>query len=211
MSKNITPINKEYRYIDSDTEFRVSTEGDKTYLEGYGIVFNRDSHPIYGMFIERIDPRALDNADTSQIISKYNHDISRVLGTTWANTLTFSIDSKGVKYRVLLPDTETGREVKHLTERGDLRGSSFEFRIAKEGAKWTQEDRGGIKVDIRTVTNISELLDLSPVMRPAYPDTEGKLKTYKRERDEALGINNEDTPQPVSRSWIEIYAKPIHV
>lgn len=199
---------KEYRcLLGSDTEFRIAQEGDKNFLEAYGIVFNRDSHPIYGLFIERIDPKALDNADMRSIISKYNHDINKVLGTTWANTLTYKIDDKGVKYRVELPDTETGREVKVLAERGDLRGSSFEFIIAKEGAKWTQEDRGGIKVDIRTVTNIAEILDLSPVMRPAYPDTEGKVKIYKREMQEALGIDSEDLPPVRSKSWLEVFRK----
>lgn len=199
---------KDYRYINSGTEFRIQKDEEgKEYLEGYGIVFNSDSHPIYGMFIERIDPRALDNANMTEIISKYNHDINKVLGTTWANTLTYSIDSKGVKYRVLLPETETGREVKTLVERGDLRGSSFEFRTAKEGAVWTEEIRGGIKVDIRTVTNIAEVLDLSPVMRPAYPDTENHLKTYKREREEALGPIDADDLPPAKRSWIEVFRK----
>lgn len=175
---------KEYRFQE-DKELRVIQKDGKNYLKGYGIVFNSDSKPIYGIFIERIEPTALDNADMTEIVSKYNHDINRTLGTTWAGTLTWGKDERGVWYEVQLPDTPTGNEVKVLAERGDLRGSSFEFDLNRDGAKWTTEKIGGIEYDVRTIKNIKGVYDLSPVIRPAYPATEGTIETYKREMRDA--------------------------
>lgn len=191
----------EYRFQEA-TEMRVvkDEKTGKRYLEGYGIVFNSDSRMIYGIFKERIMPEAInDTTDMTEIVAKYNHDINRTLGTTWANTLTWEKDKKGVKYRVELPDTETGREVAILAERGDLRGSSFEFMLAKEGYRWVVEKVGDMEIDVREVTNIRKIADLSPVIRPAYPGTENTIKTYKRQMEEARGVQTpspEDTPPP---------------
>lgn len=195
----------EYRFIEAtdDAEFRIEKKGETSVLSTYGIVFDKRSLAIYGMFYEIIKPEAVAEADFSRSISKFNHDINLVLGTAWAKTLRYSIDKKGVKYEVDLPNTETGRTVQVLAERGDLRGSSFEFIINREGAKWRTEKENNIDIEIREVVNIREVLDLSPVMRPAYPDTEKSMKIYKRmveeemneelrllkEFDKAAGIN----------------------
>jgi HK97 family phage prohead protease len=178
-------MENEYRFIEAtaaeEVEFRVEKKGEKNVLNTYGIVFNKRSVAIYGMFYEYIKPEAINqNTDFSRAISKFNHDINLVIGTSWANTLRYTVDAKGVKYEVDLPNTETGNMVKVLAERGDLRGSSFEFRVEKEGAKWRIEKQEGIEIEIRDVVNIREILDLSPVMRPAYPDTEKSMKIYKR-------------------------------
>jgi hypothetical protein len=198
----------EYRFQE-ETELRVIKDASgKKYLEGYGIVFNSDSRMIYGIFKERIMPEAINDAtDMTEIVAKYNHDINRTLGTTWGGTLTWSRDSKGIKYKVELPDTETGREVEVLAERGDLRGSSFEFQLAKEGYRWEVEKVGDIEIDVRVVTNIRKIADLSPVIRPAYPGTENTIKTYKRQIQEARGGTppKEDLPpakpEPQKKYW----------
>jgi uncharacterized protein len=206
----------EYRFVEAqaeEAEFRIEKKGDINVLSNYGIVFNKRSNAIYGMFYEYIKPEAVTNADFSRSMSKFNHDINLVIGTSWAKTLRYSIDEKGVKYEVDLPDTETGRTVKILAERGDLRGSSFEFRLNKDGAKWRVEKENGIDIEIRDVTNIREVLDLSPVMRPAYPDTEKSMKLYKRmveeEMHEELRILKEfDNVRSDNRkTWISIYSK----
>lgn len=189
---------KEQR-INKSAEFRLEERDGKHYLRGYGIVFNSESHPIYGMFIERIEPRALDGADMGEIISKYNHDMNRTLGTTWANTLKYGTDERGVWYEVELPKTATGEEVRVLAERGDLRGSSFEFDLNPEGATWSVEKRDGKNMEIRTITSIKGVYDLSPVMRPAYPATEGTIEVYKRQMQEA-GI----TEQLIDRDTLKL-------
>jgi len=166
-----------------NSEIRVITnEADgKKYLEGYGIVFNSESRLLYGFFVERVLPEAVVGADMTEIISKYNHDINRTLGTTWAGTLTYTIDDRGVKYRVELPNNEDGRTVAELAQRGDLRGSSFEFRVKED--KWYTETRNGVQIDRRDIVKFEWIGDLSPVIREAYPGTHG-LDVQKRSYEE---------------------------
>lgn len=191
----------EYRFqpAEEGTEIRIVKDANgKNYLEAYGIVFNSNSRMLYRLFIERILPEAInDSTDMSEIVCKYNHDINRTLGTTWGGTLTWTRDSKGIKYRVeLLDDNENAKEVMQLAARGDLRGSSFEFDVAQDGYRWITEKIGEVEYDVREIFNFRKISDLSPVIRPAYPGTENTIKTYKRQIEEARGGTppKEDTP-----------------
>lgn len=162
----------------TEAGFRVEKRDDgKTYLRGTAIVFNKLSETIYG-FREKIDPSACDGAEMDNIICKFNHDINEVLGTTWARTLTYNIDASGVHYEVELPETETGRTVKVLAERGDLRGNSFEF-IPKE-EQWNETREGDRTLYTRTILKFEGVYDFAPVMRPAYPDTNGSISIGQR-------------------------------
>ena len=176
MERRLLPLN--------DTKFRVlKEENGKTYLEGTAIVFNKRSANLgWGEYkvYEIIDPMACRGAKMDDIICKYNHDISRVLGTTWAGTLTYEITPDEVRYKVLLPDTETGKEVGILAERGDLRGNSFEFIPAEDGMLWREEIEDGEKINIVTVTQFEGIYDFAPVMRPAYPSTNNSISVSKR-------------------------------
>ncbi len=172
----------------SETQFRVLTEEDgKSYLEGTAIVFNKRSANLgwrdYKVY-EIISPDACNGARMDEIICKFNHDINEVLGTTWAGTLTYEITPNEVRYKVELPlDTETGRKVKALAERGDLRGNSFEFMPAENGMLWREEVEDGEKVNIVTITQFEGVYDFAPVMRPAYPDTNDSISVSKRTLD----------------------------
>lgn len=193
----------------SETQFRVLTgEDGKSYLEGTAIVFNKRSANLgWGSYkvYEIIDPNACRDAKMDEIICKYNHDINRVLGTTWAGTLTYEITPDEVRYKVLLPDTETGREVKALAERGDLRGNSFEFMPAEDGMLWREEIEDGEKVNIVTVNRFEGIYDFAPVMRPAYPSTNGSISVSKRTIDSFNEFRNQleqskqlKAPEPVN-------------
>lgn len=172
----------------SESQFRVLTgEGGKSYLEGTAIVFNKRSANLgwrdYKVY-EIISPDACNGARMDEIICKYNHDINEVLGTTWAGTLTYEITPNEVRYKVELPlDTETGRKVKALAERGDLRGNSFEFMPAEDGMLWREEIEDGEKINVVTITRFEGVYDFAPVMRPAYPDTNGSISVSKRTMD----------------------------
>jgi hypothetical protein len=69
------------------------------------------------------------------------------------------------------------------------------------------EKVGDIEIDVRVVTNIRKIADLSPVIRPAYPGTENTIKTYKRQIQEARGGTppKEDLPpakpEPQKKYW----------
>jgi uncharacterized protein len=161
----------ERRALPNQVTLDTDTEGN-SYLEGYAIVFNEESRDLGG-FTEIVSPEAVRQADFSDTVAVFNHDTNMLLGRVTSGTLTLSTDERGVKYRVKIPNTTHGNDVKELTQRGDLVGSSFAFSLAKNGDKW--EERGD-KV-LRTITAFGKIFDVSPVTHPAYPTTDVGLRS----------------------------------
>lgn len=74
----------------------------------------------------------------------FNHDIGAVLGRMSNGTARFWEEADGLHYEADLPDTQAGRDVRTLVERGDIRESSAAFYITKQHP----EQRGGWKVRV---------------------------------------------------------------
>ena len=161
-------MNKEKRFTSNDIEVRKLDDGTEL-IEGYAIVFDSDSRNLGG-FIEQIDPGALDNTDTSDVVALFNHDNNIVLGRTPA-TLSLTIDKRGLRYSITPPDTMAAKDLLTSIKRNDIRGSSFQFSIAKDGDKWNEPAERGMLWE-RKITNISKLWDVSPVTVPAYEATD---------------------------------------
>jgi len=199
-------MDKETRGFVDDTETRMTiTERDgKKFLKAYAIIYNLESRMIYGLFMERIHPGAVDEARMDRIISKYNHDINQTLGTTWAKpnpTLTWGSDTRGVWYEVELPETATGKDVEILAKRGDLQGSSYEFKVAEGGQKWSTEKRNGKDVRMRDIYKFEYISDLSPVIDPANLNTEGTMQVFKRAMDEnGFEIPDDELPPELRKN-----------
>jgi hypothetical protein len=86
--------------------------------------------------------------------------------------MRLSVDDRGLKYEIDLPDTQEARSIRSLVSRGDLRGSSFGFRAT--GENWSVE---GAK-EVRTITDV-ELKDVGPVSLPAYTATDVQARNAK--------------------------------
>lgn len=162
-------MEKEIRSLDpTNAEVRASRRGRM--IEGYAIVFNKESKDLGG-FIERIEPTAVDGVvESSDVLALLNHDINRGVlarSTNGEGTLELSADNFGVKYKFEAPDTVLGDEVLSGVRRGDIRTSSFAFSVSEEGQKW--EKRGDNY--LRTITKFDKIYDVSPVYREAYADT----------------------------------------
>jgi HK97 family phage prohead protease len=139
-------------------------------IEGYAARFGVWSEDLGG-FRERIEPgafsAALRNSETD-VRALFNHDPSVVLGRQRAGTLELKEDSRGLFYRVRLPDTSFARDLVVSMERGDIAHSSFAFRVEREGQDWRFNDKDGLEE--RTIRSVSGIYDVSPVTFPAYPD-----------------------------------------
>lgn len=161
----------ELRNHSGAVEFRASDKGGT--LRGYASVFNRLSQNLGG-FVERVDPAAFNKslADGIPVFARYNHDDNHLLGTTEAETLRLSVDGTGLHYEVDLPDTSSGRDVRVLAERGDLRHSSFAFRTLDDEWDFTPEG-----FPMRTLLAV-QLVDVAPVNNPAYRDTTTGLRSF---------------------------------
>lgn len=163
-------MDKEIRSLSSpEAELRASRKGRT--VEGYGIVFNKESKDLGG-FIEIIEPEAISGVlERSDVLALLNHDESRGVLARWTNgegTMELTVDKVGVKYKFDAPDTVLGDELLSGVRRGDIRTSSFSFSVMKDGQMWEKRKDG---THLRRIKKFHEIYDMSPVYREAYADT----------------------------------------
>lgn len=139
-------------------------------LEGYAAVFNSEAD--LGSFRERISPGAFGAALAGDIVAMLDHDAGKVLGRTRSGTLRLTEDSRGLAFSLDLPETQAGRDVLALAERGDLGGMSFGFTIPEGGEEWEGRTRTLQRVALKEVSVVQAW--------PAYPDTEIALRALNR-------------------------------
>lgn len=148
------------------TELR--TAGRK--VEGYAATFTAEAD--LGAFRERIAPGAFSRSMSGDILALLDHDPGKVLGRTRSGTLRLSEDSRGLHFSLDLPDTQAGRDVVALAERGDLGGMSFGFRVPEGGETWQDKTRTLRSIDLLEVSIVSAW--------PAYAGTEVALRAFMR-------------------------------
>ena len=141
-------------------------EGAAMTIGGYAAVFNNLSSDLGG-FREQLSPGAFDAVLDNDVRAVFNHQQDNILGRSSAGTLRLSVDGTGLQYEVDLPNNTLGRDLYESVKRGDIKESSFRFGIAPDGEKWSENNDGQL---IRTITNVSRLIDVAPVTYPAYPD-----------------------------------------
>jgi len=159
----------ERRLAPVTTEIREAPNGGWI-LTGHAAVFGSESGDLGGFreVIQRGAFRKVLKRDNLDVAALFNHDQNLILGRTTNGSLTLREDPRGLVYEVNVADTSYGRDLKVLLERGDVSQSSFAFRVRAEGQTWTDAPDGTM---IRTITEFDDLLDVSPVVFPAYADT----------------------------------------
>src|SRR5262245_34067181 len=107
-------------------------------IRGYAAVFHRDGdagteYQLEAGIYEGISPTAFrESLQKDAVLALFNHDTNNLLGKTKAGTLRLSVDQRGLRYEILVPDTTAGRDVAASLARGDLDGSSFGFIATKQ-------------------------------------------------------------------------------
>jgi hypothetical protein len=162
--------NVEYRNITQ--KFRVSDDGEAAKITGYAALVDVSSDP-FGMWNEIIDPHAFDSvmASNPDVRALWNHNPDHVLGRTSANTLTLSLDARGLAYVIDPPDTTLARDLIVSMRRKDVTQSSFGFITKRD--QWTDNADGTVT---RRILEFEELLDVSPVTYPAYSLTTSQVR-----------------------------------
>jgi uncharacterized protein len=147
-------------------ELRAVEDGDGMTFTGYAAVFNSPSEPL--PFIERIAPGAFKRSlkARNDIKLLWNHDTGAVLGSTRAGTLKLEEDSYGLRVTAVLPDTNLGRDVRTLVQRGDVNAMSFGFSVPAGGDTWNAD---GTERTLKSV----RIFEVSVVAYPAYQQTSG--------------------------------------
>ena len=138
---------------------------DKKIISGYFIVFDTETE-LYPGVREEVSPDALVGVDLSDVKALIDHDTAKVLGRTKANTLSLSVDSKGLYGEIIV--NESDQEAMNLysrVQRGDVDQCSFGFEILKE--EMIQNTDGTVKFIIKSIN----LYEVSVVTFPAYQET----------------------------------------
>lgn len=166
---------REFRAAMRIKEFETRSGGQMV-VTGHAAVFDSHSDPIFGLFVERIQRGAFTEVLASADLDVrflLNHD-GIALARTKSGTLDLAETPRGLEYVARMGNLQSAKDLYAACERGDMDDSSFAFRIAPGGATWTEEavDIDGTAYDLRTITKVGGLYDVSAVTYPAYPDAD---------------------------------------
>ena len=151
------------RLLNTQIEIRkLDDEKEEMHIEGKAVAFN--SPETYYGETEVIDPKALDNADMSDVVLRYNHnDTQYTLARTRNGSLRLDLREDGLYFDADLIDTTTNTDAYKMIKAGLLDKCSFAFSI--------DEDEYDSKQHLRTITKIGKLFDVAVVDFPFYNDT----------------------------------------
>lgn len=106
----------------------------------------------------------------------WNHSTDLILGRRKNGTLNLREDERGLFTEITPPDTALIRDmVIAPIERGDVNQMSFGFRVIREKV---EEEESVITIRLKEI----ELIEVSPVAIPAYPQTDIGISARSAER-----------------------------
>jgi len=175
-----------FQFEKLNVEQRADGLGPK--ITGYAAVFNKYSEDLGG-FREKIKPGAFKKAiGKSDVRGLFNHDSNFVLGRQSAGTLRIKEDKNGLWMEIDPPDTAIIRDlVLKPIERGDIREQSFGFIVGRDEWDGLDNERSGEPIT-RTIIEVDELFDVSPVTFPAYPDTSVALRSMEQAKEPGFTV-----------------------
>jgi HK97 family phage prohead protease len=156
----------EYRTLRVE-KIRADTNGEKRTVGGYAAAFYKLSEDMGG-WRERIAKGAFRNSlATGDVFALWAHDQTRPLARSKAGSLRLSEDDYGLAFEMDLPDTQDGRDAYTNIRAGIVDSMSFGFIPKKDSLE--RGENGDLHT--RTLLDV-ELLEISPVVWPAYPQTQ---------------------------------------
>jgi HK97 family phage prohead protease len=181
---------RRYLSISDDTEnvslYIEERDGEAPKIRGIAPPWESLSVDLGG-FREKFSATAFDRVLSKRKLDVpmlWNHDESKPLARTTNGTLRIEKSDKGLAFEADPVATPTAAEVLTLIRSKTIFGSSFAFTVSSKGETWTEDDRGNV---LRTITEASGLFDVSPVTRPAYPNSSVGLRSLSAWR-EARGL-----------------------
>ncbi len=158
-------------------------DGDKESVSGYCALFYDANDPgteyqLYRGLKERIAPGAFDRciSQRQDVRGLYNHNPDHLLSRVSSGTLRLSVDKKGLRYSMDLPQTQIGRDVAEMVRRGDLNGASFGFQVVSQ--RFTNSppssNADDDQDDIRELLDL-DVMDASIVVFPAYQSASAEM------------------------------------
>jgi HK97 family phage prohead protease len=154
-----------------------------------------------GKFRERIEPGALANTDFKRLKVVIDHQDRGLPLARFPATLQLSEQPDGLHWSFQPPESRT--DVIEALERGDIAGSSWRMRVARD--RW--------EGDLRSITEIAELVDLTlagssdPVYEAAQVEYRSQPADGRKEKDmsdSAQPANEPEKDQKQDENLVEV-------
>lgn len=188
------PVSKEREYRSA----RSFSPNENYVVKGYASTF--DSYRLFEDLNERIDPRAFEAADMSDIIMQYDHE-GRVFARMSNGTLKVGTDEHGLWVEADLSKTEGARSLYEDIRSGMITEMSFAFTIGEE--HYEKDTR------TRVIDQVKKVFDVSAVSVPANPNTVISARNYyngviEAERAERLAAEERERKVKVLKLMLEV-------
>lgn len=192
--------------IVSGLRIREASDGaESRTIEGYALKFGVRSRLLcdwWNNYYEVLEPGCVTRKmlDAQDIKLTMFHDRQLVLARSnkGTGTLSYEVDSVGVKFWAEMPHTVDGDKALELVSRGDIAGCSFIYSTDEEDSenavsyeRLDEKGDDGEDILLRHVKRIDNVYDFTITTDPAYEQTD----VSKREV-EAAGIKFEQQPKP---------------
>lgn len=165
-------------------------EKEELVLEGIACTFDQETVLYKGKYHEcreKIASGAFDNCDMTDVIFNFNH-CGRVYARTRNKSLELSVKEDGLHMKaILMPEDNGHAELYRDIQSGLIDKMSFAFHVKESSFEYI-ERADEQTIEIRTVTEIDKLYDVSAVDIPAYDTTSISARgafDAERERREA--------------------------
>lgn len=175
IEKLITEKNMEFRdFRLTNVEKRKSEEGkEELVVEGVACCYDTETVLYKGKYYEcreKVAKGAFDNADLSDVIFNYNH-CGRVYARTRNKSLELSVKEDGLHMRaILMPEDNGHAELYRDIQSGLIDKMSYAYHVEKSSYEYIEQAEGPT-IEIRTITEIDKVYDVSAVDIPAYDTT----------------------------------------
>jgi HK97 family phage prohead protease len=143
-------------------------------IGGLAAVFGHASRALgdrSGSFHEIIDPAFFNKSRGDGwpgVVARFEHRSDMLLGAVHSGTLQLGVTDLGLDYTVDLPECRS--DIYELVTRGDVRNSSFAFQCYDDDWDYVN---GSAQRTLRS----GRLIDVAPVVNPAYGDTDVALRS----------------------------------
>lgn len=151
-----------------DEDMEIRAVGDGLSFRGYAAVFDSPSDDLGG-FRETVRPGTFSKTlrERRGQVMLWNHNIDIPLASTRGRTLRLAEDDRGLLVEADLPDSPAGQNAATAIRRGDVSAMSFGFTVTRDA--WSPDHKTRELIEVR-------LLEVSPVVWPAYPATTATVR-----------------------------------
>lgn len=170
-------------------------------IEGYALKFGVRSRQLcdwWRSYYEVLEPGCLtkETLDRQDIKLTMFHDRQLILARSneGKGTLSYEVDSEGVRFWAEMPRTIDGDKALELVRRGDIAGCSFCYSTDEQDSenavsyeRTGGKDADGDEILIRHVERIDNVYDFTLAADPAFPQT-----SVSRREVEASGVRLAD-------------------